>query len=65
MRMRPLTHNGWVLDYSGPFFPACRSNQITYECFCFKGGLSNDRLTKIEHRNGSHIYYTYHDQSTP
>jgi len=26
------------------------------ECFCLMGGLSNDRLQKIE-RNGTHTYH--------
>jgi hypothetical protein len=63
--MRPKTHNGFVLDYHGPIFPATRSNQITYEYFCLKGGLANGRLSKIERRNGTHVYFTYHDISLP
>lgn len=58
--MRPKTHNGFVLDSGEFYFPATRSNQITYECFCFMGGLSNNRLTKVERRNGTHVYFTYH-----
>jgi hypothetical protein len=54
------THNGFVLNYDGPFFPATGSNRITYDCFCFMGGLSNGRLTKVQHKNGAEIYYTYH-----
>ena len=46
------------------YFPARTSNQITYECFCLWGGLANPRLSKVERRNGSHVYYTYHDTST-
>ena len=58
--MQPLTHNGFILAYGGPFFPATRGNQISYEAFCFMGALANDRLCKCEQRNGSH---TYHDIS--
>lgn len=58
--MRPLTHNGFALDYNGPWFPATRSNQITYELFCLMGGLGNGRLHKVERRNGTYTYYTYH-----
>jgi len=54
------THNGFVLAYDGPIFPATRRNQITYNGFCFMGGLANGRLSKIAHHNGSHTYYTYH-----
>lgn len=61
MDMRPLTHNGFVLRYAGPIFPACRANQITYERFCLKGGLANDRFQKVERRDGN---YTYHDCSS-
>lgn len=41
-------------------FPATRSNQITYEYFCLLGGLSSPRVQKVERRNGTHVYYTYH-----
>jgi hypothetical protein len=41
-------------------FPATRSNQITYEYFCVLGGLSNPGVQKIERRNGTYVYYTYH-----
>lgn len=54
--MKNLTHNGFILNYDGPMFPASDSNQITYECFCLMGGLSNQRLQKI-HKRGK---YTYH-----
>lgn len=54
------THNGFILNYDGPFFPAARSNSVTYDCFCLMGGLSNARLTKFQHQNGTEIYYTYH-----
>lgn len=60
MDMRPNTHNGFVLRYDGWIFPAQRSNQISYACFCFMGGLSNDRLCKVVHRNGTYFYFTYH-----
>lgn len=56
--------NGFVMRYGGPLFPARRSNQITYEAFCLWGGLANDRLQRIERRNGSYVYFTYHDCST-
>lgn len=59
-----MTHNGFILRYNGPIFAASTSNQITYECFCLMGGLANDRLQKIEHHNGNHVYYTYHNCST-
>lgn len=36
------------------------SNEITYLYFCTLGGLANSRCYKREHRNGSHVYYTYH-----
>ena len=36
------------------------ANQITYKYFCQLGGLSNPHCQKVEHRNGSHVYYTYH-----
>ena len=58
--MIPKTHNGFVLDYSGPMFPATTSNQITYECFCLMGGLSNDRMQKIKNGNDT----TYHKIDT-
>jgi hypothetical protein len=41
-------------------FPATRSNAITYLYFCTLGGLSNPNVCKVEHRNGTHVYYTYH-----
>jgi len=63
--MRPKTHNGFVLKYEGRLFAATRSNQITYECFCLMGGLSNDRLQKIQHNNGTQVYFTYHKCSMP
>lgn len=58
--MTPTTHNGFILKYDGPIFPASTSNAITYDGFCFMGGLSNERLVKVQHRNGSYVYYTYH-----
>jgi len=58
--MHPSTHNGFILAYAGPIFAATTANQITYDCFCFMGGLANGRLAKVEHRNGSHVYHTYH-----
>jgi hypothetical protein len=54
--MKPNTHNGFVLKYDGPKFAASSSNQISYDGFCFMGGLSNERLVKVQRRNG----YTYH-----
>lgn len=41
-------------------FRASRSNQITYLYFCTLGGLANPAVQKIERRNGSYVYYTYH-----
>ena len=58
--MKKNAHNGFLLKYSGEIFPASSSNQITYEYFCLLGGLSNERLRKIERNNGPHIYNTYH-----
>lgn len=58
--MKPNTYNGFILDYDGYVFPASNSNKITYECFCFMGGLSNSRLYKVTRYNGSHSYFTYH-----
>lgn len=58
--MRPHTHNGFILEYNGPTFPATGSNMMTYAGFCFMGGLANQRLCKVERRNGSFVYYTYH-----
>jgi hypothetical protein len=55
--MNPETHNGFILKYNGPIYPASRSNQITYECFCLMGGLSNGRLSKIYFQNGKYRYY--------
>lgn len=40
--------------------PASNANQITYEYFCVLGGLSNPRASKVERRNGSYVYHTYH-----
>ncbi len=47
------------------YYPATRSNQITYAYFCLLGGLSNPCLRKLERRNGTHSYYTYHLVSSP
>ncbi len=44
-------------------YPACTSNEITYECFCLLGALENPKLCKVKHNNGSHVYYTYHNIS--
>jgi len=41
-------------------YPATESNAITYAYFCLLGGLTNDKLCKVRHNNGAHIYYTYH-----
>jgi len=41
-------------------FPATTSNQITYNYFCTLGGLSNKTVQKLQHNNGSFVYYTYH-----
>ena len=40
--------------------PPCVANQITYNYFCALGGLSNPSVRKVERRNGTHVYYTYH-----
>ena len=52
--------NGFLLTYKGPFFPASRSNAITYEYFCLRGGLENGRNYAIRHRDGT---ISYHDIS--
>ena len=36
------------------------STAITYNYFCQLGGLSNPKCAKIQRRNGTFIYYTYH-----
>lgn len=41
-------------------FAASLSNQITYEYFCTLGGLSNSKCRKVQHQNGTQIYFTYH-----
>lgn len=61
--MITAVHNGFSLRYAGPFFPASRANQITYDCFCLMGGLANDRLQKVPRSNGSYTYFTYHNCS--
>lgn len=58
--MNEATYNGFTLKYGGYTFPPNESNAITYECFCLMGGLANERLHKVQHRNGSHTYVTYH-----
>lgn len=40
--------------------PCSMENAISYKSFCFLGGLSNPRLSKIERRNGTFVYHTYH-----
>lgn len=40
--------------------PATRANQTTYLHFCTLGGLAHPRCRKVQHQNGSHIYFTYH-----
>lgn len=55
------THNGFVLEYNGPTFPPSASNAITYEWFCLRGGLANQRNYKVLLLNGR---YSYHDIST-
>jgi len=44
-------------------YPACFANEITYEYFCLLGALENPKCVKVQHNNGSHVYYTYHDIS--
>ncbi len=56
--MNPITHNGFILKYDGPIFPASRSNEITYEGFCFMGALANERLQKVQHKNGIGTYHS-------
>lgn len=41
-------------------YPASFSNQITYLYFCTLGGLSNSRVRKVLHYNGTYTYFTYH-----
>lgn len=55
--MHQDTHNGFILKYDGPVFPASRSNAITYDGFCFMGALANGRLRKVMHRNGVCTYH--------
>lgn len=40
--------------------PCTSENQITYEYFCVLGGLTHPRARKVERRNGSYVYFTYH-----
>jgi hypothetical protein len=54
--------NGFAMKHEGRLFPASRSNRITYERFCFMGGLENDRLFKWLRINGR---YSYYDMSKP
>lgn len=55
--MRRKTHNGFVLEYNGKLFPISKSNEITYDCFCLMGGLSNDRLYKVQKLDSTYSYY--------
>lgn len=46
-------------------FPASTSNQITSEYYFalveqINNGTCSKQVAKIERRNGSHTYYTYH-----
>jgi len=41
-------------------FPAQDSNKITYLYFCTLGGLSNPKVQKVQHNNGTYVYFTYH-----
>lgn len=62
--MRTLcSNNGHILAYSGRLYPATRDNEITYERFCFMGAIGNERLCRITHQRGTHVYDTYHDMS--
>ena len=63
--MHPITHNGFILAYDGPIYPATTNNQMTYEGFCFMGGLANGRLPKVERRNATKVYFTYHRIDKP
>ena len=49
-------HNGFILKYDGTIFPCSQSNAITYEGFCFMGGLANERLRKVQ-QNGVCNYH--------
>lgn len=40
--------------------PCSNENQITYLCFCTMGALTNSKLAKVMHKNGSYTYFTYH-----
>lgn len=40
--------------------PCTLANQCTYLYFCTLGGLTHPRMRKIERRNGSYAYFTYH-----
>lgn len=57
---KETTNNAFITEYDGDVFPCRTSNEITYECFCFMGGLENNRLARMEHRNGTMSYVTYH-----
>jgi hypothetical protein len=41
-------------------YGASRTNQITYNYFRQLGGLACPVVQKVQRRNGSYIYYTYH-----
>lgn len=62
---RTVTNNGFITKYEGPIFPASRTNQLTYDRFCFLGGLENKRLQRIQHQRGTHVYVTYHRIDMP
>lgn len=62
---RTVTNNGFITKYDGTIFPASRTNKITHERFCFMGGLENQRLQKIQHRRGTHVYEAYHRLDMP
>ena len=40
--------------------PCTHENAITYLYYCTLGGLSHPKCAKVEHRNGTFIYHTYH-----
>lgn len=50
---------GPLFDNRIPFdwFPASRSNQITYEYFCLLGGLENYRCHKVQLGDGRCTYH--------
>lgn len=56
-RMKPFTHNGYVLDYVGDRFAPSQSNRITKAYFMQRGALANERNYKVRMSNGEYAYY--------